>query len=303
MTRVGFVGAGRLARALAPALQAAGYEVVAVASRSAASARALAAELAAAPRSSGIAGSTVPARGPILAESAQAVAEAADLVFLTVPDSLVPEVADGVRWRTDMAVVHCSGAAGLEPLAAAQAHGAETGVFHPLQTFAQPDTPLAGAAIAIQASAGLLPALETMAAALGCRPIRMPAGLEAVYHASAAMASNYLVALMAEAAALWQPLGYSEREALEALVPLARTTLANVERLGSAAALTGPIARGDAATIRKHVQALRQHAPGTLPVYRELGLETLSLAALSPNVSAEIHAILTGASKETTPCA
>jgi predicted short-subunit dehydrogenase-like oxidoreductase (DUF2520 family) len=309
--RLGFVGAGRLANALAPALARAGYPVVAVANRTPEAAHRLAKLIATASRDFAAAHRLpdgADGTEPGLAQSgcsglasAQAVADAADVVFLTVPDGSIRHLAGGVQWRPGAAIVHCSGAAGLELLTAAVHGGTEIGSFHPLQTFAQRNATLAGVTVAIQGSNSLLPILEGMATALGCRPMRMPAGLEPTYHASAALAGNYLVTLLAQAARLWQPLGCSEEDALVALLPLARTVLTNLERLGSRQALTGPIARGDVGTVRRHLQALTEHAPDLIPLYCELASETLPLAGLNLTLTTEIESILSE-SKETEPC-
>src|SRR5262245_15048637 len=157
--RIGFVGAGRAGSALARALAAVGWPVVAVASRTPASATRLAAQLPAA--------RALP--------DAQAVADAADLVFLTVPDSVIGAVAETVGWRPHQAVVHTSGVDSLAPLAAARRAGALIGGLHPLQTFAaspspDPLAPFADVTCALDADPALLPRLEALVRALGARP-------------------------------------------------------------------------------------------------------------------------------------
>ncbi|HLY67254.1 MAG TPA: DUF2520 domain-containing protein [Chloroflexota bacterium] len=285
LPRVAFVGAGRLAGALAPALADAGYPMVAVASRRIASAETLASRL----------------PGARAAASASEAAAAAELVFLSVPDDAVAQVAAGITWRSGMSAVHCSGVAGLELLAPAAQQGAAVGSFHPLQTFAGHKVSLAGVTVAIEAASELSDALERMARRLACQPLRLPEGAKPLYHASAALASNYLITLLGQAARLWQCFGYSDGEALAALLPLAKTTLSNVEQLGLARALTGPVARGDAGTLRKHLQALRAHAPDLVLLYRALAEDTLPLTSLSPETATELHHILQ--TQETQPCA
>src|SRR5262245_9483157 len=144
--RIGFVGAGRAGTALARALAAVGWPVVAIASRTPASAARLAAQLPVAQAVS----------------NAQAVADAAELVFLTVPDSAIGPVAASVGWRPHHAVVHTSGVDTLAPLATARGAGALVGGLHPLQTFAatpSPDrlAPFAGITCALDADPALLP--------------------------------------------------------------------------------------------------------------------------------------------------
>jgi predicted short-subunit dehydrogenase-like oxidoreductase (DUF2520 family) len=283
--RIGFVGAGRLASVLAPALARAGYRVAAVASQARQDAEALAERL----------------PGARAQPTPQAVAEAADLVFLTVPDDAIAAVAGSIRWRPDSAAVHCSGAFGLELLVTPGSQGAATGSFHPMQTFASNDAELAGVTVAIEATGGLLGTLNDVARALGCRLIELPPGSKSLYHASAAFAGNYLVTMLAQAARLWQPFGASEAEALAALLPLAKTAIANVERLGPTAALTGPIARGDAGTVRRHLDGLDAAAPDLVPLYRELGLKTLPMTSLSDAEKAELQSILSSP-KESESC-
>jgi predicted short-subunit dehydrogenase-like oxidoreductase (DUF2520 family) len=283
--RIGFAGAGRLAGALAPALARAGYEVAAVASRRLEPAQALA----------------VCIPGCRAVASVQEVAEASDLVFLAVPDDRISAVAGAIRWRADMAAVHCSGAAGLEALVPAVQQGAAAGGFHPLQTFSGGEAPLAGVTIAVEASGGLLETLDAMARALGCCPIHLPSGAKPLYHASAAFASNYVVTLLAQAARLWRPLGFSEADALAALLPLVKTAVANVERNGTRQALTGPIARGDSGTVERHLRALQANAPDLIDLYRELGRQTLPHTGLTAGRRAELASIL--GLQEKQPCA
>src|SRR5437879_3331823 len=147
--RIGFVGAGQLANVLAPALAQAGYTVAAVASTEQADAEALAKRL----------------PGAQALPTPQAVAEAADLIFLTTPDDAIAAVAGSIRWRPETAAVHCSGTFGLELLSTASSQGAATGSFHPLQTFAGGQGDLAGVTVAIEATDGLLATLTGMATA------------------------------------------------------------------------------------------------------------------------------------------
>jgi predicted short-subunit dehydrogenase-like oxidoreductase (DUF2520 family) len=237
---------------------------------------------------------------------AQSIVDRSDVVFLTVPDDAIAAVCASLRWK-GQAAVHCSGALELDVLDIARRQGAAVGSFHPLQTFPYTPQPqgadttwLAGATVAIEAEGSLLETLTSMAEALGCRAFRVPAGRKALYHASAALASNYLVTLVAEAAGLWRQLGASEGDALAALLPLARATVANVERLGPETALTGPIARGDSGTVRRHLKALERFAPDLVPLYRDLGRRTVRLAHLDPDAETDLNAVLIP--KETQPC-
>ncbi|MBI4236775.1 MAG: DUF2520 domain-containing protein [Chloroflexi bacterium] len=264
-TLIGFVGAGTVGTALAVALARRGYRVVAVASRSPASARRLAARL--------------PGCRAVTSEE---TARAVGLLFLTVPDDAISEVATALPWRPGQMAVHCSGAAPLVALAAARATGACVGAFHPLQTFADADQAamalMAGITFVVEAEEPLRSLLHRMAADLGGRAMDLRPEDRTLYHVSGVLASNYLVALVAEAAGLWERFGVSRSEALAALLPLVRGTVENIEGQGLPRALTGPIARGDRGTIATHLAALLERAPDLVPLYREMARRTVPLA-------------------------
>jgi predicted short-subunit dehydrogenase-like oxidoreductase (DUF2520 family) len=203
------------------------------------------------------------------------------LVLLAVPDDAIEVVAaelareDAIR--AEQVVLHLSGLldrGALEPLAST---GAALGSFHPLQTVADPATApelFRGAYAGLEGDERALAAGERLAGTLGMRPERLAPGAKPAYHAGAVIASNYVVALAAMAGRLARRAGVSATEASSLYLPLMRGTLANLAR-GPALALTGPIRRGDEATVRRHLAAL---APDERRLYRELGLVTLELA-------------------------
>ncbi len=279
---LGFIGAGRVGTGLAKGFARAGRDVVAVASRNIASAQTLAKRI----------------RGA-RACAPQEVADRADLVFLTVPDDAIEPVASIIRWRAGSACVHCSGAADLDLLKKAAADGAFTGGFHPLHMFGEPgESPdaLSGCAIALAGPDALVEKLERLARSLGARPLRLPEGGRALYHAAANFSGAFVIALIEETIALWKKLGIAEADALAALLPLLRGTVDNVERLGAAGGLGSAVARGDLGTIRRHLDALAKSAPDSLELYRILSLRTIPLAlakgTLKPETAKEIAALL-----------
>lgn len=264
MLKLGFIGAGTVGTALATRLSQQGYPVVAVSSRSKTSAQRLA-----------------EAVGGCLILDAQGVADRAELVFITTPDDAIAQVASSVRWHKGQDVVHCSGADSAAILEPAQKLGAETGVFHPLQTFAsikQAIENIPGSTFAIEASEPLLSTLKEMATALGGHFIELKASDKVLYHTAAVFACNYLVTLVKLATDLWQSFDVPQGQAVRALLPLLRGTIHNIETIGIPQCLTGPIARGDVGTIKKHLDALRQRAPDLLLAYQELGLQTIPIA-------------------------
>ena len=279
--KLGFIGAGRVGTALAMTFARRGYAVVAVASRSIAAAKRLARR--------------VP--GARATSSTQEAADRADLVFLSVPDDVIGTVASGIYWRAGVACVHCSGAADLDVLSKAAAEGALVGGFHPLRMFGEIGSfDMRGCSIAIAGPEALARELDRLARAIGARPLRLPEGGRALYHAAANFSGAFVVALIAETLVLWKRLGIAERDALRALLPLLRGSVDNVEKLGTAGALGSVVARGDAGTIRRHLEALAKTAPESLDLYRLLSLRTIPLAlakgTLKPATAGEIETLL-----------
>jgi predicted short-subunit dehydrogenase-like oxidoreductase (DUF2520 family) len=261
--RLGFIGAGALATMLAVALHKRGFTVTAVSSRGYESAKMLASRL----------------DGCRAASDNQQVADSADLVFIATPDDVIHVVASQVRWRKGQMVVHCSGAYSVDILNPARTAGCQTGVFHPLQTFAAGlDDNLKGITCAIEAEEPLLAQLKDMAQILGGHWIELKSKDRVIYHAAAVFACNYLVTLTNIAAGLWEDIDLPRDKAIRALLPLMRGTLNNIEAIGITQSLTGPIARGDSGTISKHLTALDKIAPDIADLYRELGFNTIPIA-------------------------
>lgn len=272
--RVGFIGAGRLARALSLALQAVGVPVVGVASRSEASARALA--------------DALPA---CRVSDSAAVSQGCDLVFLTSPDARIADIARAVPWRAGQAVVHCSGATPVAVLRPAAEAGALIGGFHPMQAFgADAGAALAslpGCTVAIEAQPALEALLHGLARRLGCVGLSLPPGARVRYHASGGYASQHVHALVGEAVRLWQSWGATERQALDALLPLLRGTLESLARSGVAAGMPGPVSRGDAGTVRLHRQALEAVDPEMRDLYDRLCRRGVALARQAGRLDAD----------------
>jgi len=270
---IAFIGAGRLAQSLAPALAAAGWPVLAVGSRRSESALALAARL---PDCQAL-------------PMAQAVAMA-ELVFITTADDAIAGTVAALPWRRGQMVVHCSGATPLDALDAAHAAGALVGGFHPLQIFSDPETAralLAGTSVAIEAEAGLQALLHRLAHDMGMKPFALPPGSRAAYHAAANLAASFLLSLLDEACQVWAAAGLPAEQALEALLPLSRGTLAAAQQRGLAGALSGPISRGDAAVVAGHLQALQAMGPAHADFYRELSRRQLLLAEQAGRLDAQ----------------
>lgn len=265
MLKTGFIGAGTVGTALAVRLSNGSYPVVAISSRHRTSAEKLAMAIA----------------GCRAASNNQAVADAAELVFITTPDDVIAPAVAEIEWHPGQSVVHCSGAASTDILEPARKSGAGVGAFHPLQTFAsaqQAIDNIPGSTFAIEAEEPLLTTLKEMATTLEGQWIELKAEDKVIYHASAVIACNYMVTLVKLTTDLWQTFAIPQHQATQALLPLLRGTLNNIDTVGIPQCLTGPVARGDTGTIRKHLDALHQVDPALLSTYRELGRQTIPIA-------------------------
>ena len=262
---IGVIGTGRVGSALARALAAAAYRVGPLWSRR--------------PERATACATAVP--GAWAAASPQAVADDAQLVIVATPDRVIGDVAVAVHWRPATAVVHTSGGTPVAALSPAATAGCATGGWHPLKSFAggTGDTDFHHITFAIEAEADLRARLYALTAALGGSALDLRSQDRPLYHASAALASNALVALLAQAAALWARFGRSREDGLTALLPLVRGTVENLSALGLPHALTGPVERGDVPTVAQHLAALAQAGDGALASYRALSEAALDLAA------------------------
>lgn len=262
MMKVAFIGAGRAARALAHALPPE-YPVVAVSSRGP-SARGLAEEMDCA------------AMGP------EEAASIADMVLIAVPDAAIATVAaqmaDAGGCRPGLVVAHLSGALSSQVLAPLRRFHCSVASFHPMQSFAGGYVSLQGVIFAVEGDPGAVSVLKDLAARLGGVPLELTPASKVLYHSAAAMVSNYTVALFAAAREILNDLGLGDPLAEQGLLALLKGTVANIEAIGLPRCLTGPIARGDAETVRAHIDALADPYPQHAAAYRALGLLALSVA-------------------------
>jgi len=272
MVKTGFIGAGTTGTALAVRLSQKGCPVVAVSSRTLSSAQKLA-------------GLVSDCR---VCHTAQEVADAAELVFITTPDDIVARVCGEIQWHEGQSVVHCSGAHSVDILEPAKQLGAAVGSFHPLQTFADVDQAvenLPGSTFALEAEEPLLSTLKELTLLLNGSWVELKPGDKVLYHAAAVFACNYLVTLVKLALDLWLDFGVSSREATRALLPLLRGTINNIDSIGLPDCLTGPVARGDSGTMKRHLSALEARSPSLLTTYKELGLQTIPIALAKGKVN------------------
>ena len=264
------VGCGRVGVNLAVFLARAGYTAEGFYSRSRRSAESAAEAV---------------GHGRIFASSLEA-ASRGGILFLTTPDNTIRPVCDLIASRggfgPGMTVFHCSGALSSEILAGAARTGAHIGSVHPLQSFAryvdgQP-SPFAGINMSVEGDAAAVPRGKRIAEALGASPFTVPTRSKTLYHAAAVVASNYLVTVEHAALRLLMETGLEEQDAFRILEPLIQGTLANIRERGASAALTGPVARGDAEIVVRHMFDIQAQRPELSEFYRVLGRYTLAIA-------------------------
>ena len=205
-----------------------------------------------------------------------------DVVILTVKDDAITPLATSLAKARAISerhvVLHLSGVQGQEALGPLVTTRAALGSFHPLQTIVEPElTPerLKGAWAAVEGMPRALETGEQIARDLGMRPFRIATKSKAIYHAGAVFASNYLVVVEAIAQRLLRHAGLSDADAWAALRPLVEGTFDNLSRHEPREALTGPVVRGDMATITRHLESL---AVDDAKLYRALGRAALELA-------------------------
>ena len=197
-------------------------------------------------------------------------------ILLCVPDDAIAVVARELAAAEPALVGHVSGATTLDALAAGGKQGAASFSLHPLQTFADGETPVEGTPAAIAGSTEeSLAYARSLAVALGMRPFEVPEEKRAAYHAAAAMASNLLVALEESAAEVLARIGIEDPG--ELLAPLVLRTAANWAERGPDA-LTGPIARGDRSTVQSHRVALAASAPEFVRLYDALAMRAEAMS-------------------------
>lgn len=273
------VGAGPVATALAGSLRRGGLPVLGLWARSPAAARAAA-------RNAGVAGfSSAPP--DLLLE--------AEVVVLAVRDDAIAEVAamlcgTGLITRNHV-LLHCSGAVSAgEVLAGVVERVGGAGTLHPLRAITDGSVSLRGTVFGIEGDAVGLANARLLVERIGGVPLSLESSQMAAYHAAAAIASNYVVTLLDAAAGALAAAGMPPDQALAALVPLARGAIDNLAERG-VAGLTGPIRRGDASTVQRHLSAL-EVVPSTRELYRVLGRATAELVQRLPEGSGATEAEL-----------
>jgi predicted short-subunit dehydrogenase-like oxidoreductase (DUF2520 family) len=280
---VGVVGTGRAGAVLGAALAAAGHRVVAVSAVSEVSRERAA---------------TLLPDARVL--SHQDVCARTDLVLLSVPDDVLPELVAGLATTQSFVpgqlVAHCSGRHGLGVLEPATSVGALPLALHPVMTFTGTSVDLnrlAGAVFGVSAPAALLPIADALVIEMGGEPVHVIDEQRVLYHAALAHAANHLITLVAESSDLLRAAGVDDPARV--LAPLLSAALDNALRSGDLA-LTGPVARGDAGTVAAHLAVLVETSPEAAATYRALARATAARAMdaglLSPEAAQSLLGVI-----------
>lgn len=246
------IGAGRVGRALGKRLREQGWRVGAVVTRGEGSARRAVRFIGGGRACAGISPEVLAARVILMATPDHAIAAAAQQMVRVLKQS-------GGESLHGKVFLHTSGALDASVLKLLQQHGAAVGSMHPLQTFSGVGVPpLDGKYFAIEGDPVAARTARSMVRALGGKTMNIAAGKKCLYHAAAALAAGHALGVEEAATRMLMSAGMQRQQAVRALLGLTRQVLENFERLGSRAAWTGPLARGDYRVIAAHEQALRE---------------------------------------------
>ena len=265
MDRIAIVGPGRVGNSLARALDKTDLRISGLFGRNAGSAH---------------------------ASLKQTASIGADIVVVSVPDPAIPSVVELLRTRLDSGavVLHTSGLLTSEILNPLRTDGRSLGSMHPLVSFnggRGAENPYRGAYFGLEGDADAVTAAMRIVTALGAEHLIVPAASKALYHAAAVTACGHITALFDLSVAMMRKAGVDSDEAEKALLPLAFSTLRNIENDGRGSSLTGTFARADASGFARHLDAFEDKlSADELEIYLALGLRSLRLA-LANGIAAE----------------
>lgn len=270
---IGVIGTGRVGAVIGAALNRAGHKVVAVSAVSDLSR--LRAE------------SLLPSAKILPIDQ---VVKDRDLILLTVPDDVLPELVNGLAKTNSVSpgsfVIHTSGRLGIDVLQPLTEQGCLPLAIHPVMTFTGTSVDLnrlSGCPFGVTAPDSLRPVAEALVVEIGGEPIWVPEKNRNLYHTALAFGANNLITIVNETVDLLAQAGIENPTDL--VTPLLNASLDNALR-NSDAALTGPISRGDVSTVSAHIVELKKLSPATLAAYKAMGRLTLDRALEAGLISA-----------------
>ncbi len=224
-------------------------------------------------------------------EFPEKVQDLGDLIFITTPDSVIEQVAkklsDSFPDFEDKTVVHCSGTLSSESLKSLKNRDTSVASFHPMKSVLPEQSSFEGVWFDMEGDEEALKKLNGLAQDIGANAIEINADAKSILHASAVMASNYLVTLLNNAVRTAELAEIDSKTAIKMLLPLVDSTIKNIKENGIENSLTGPVARGDISTVEKHVKLLKEE-PELLSLYKKLGSFTVDIADLDNNSEAAL---------------
>lgn len=261
---VAIIGPGRLGTALAVELKRAGYRVREIVSRTSDASRRKARELGRVTRAN--------------AATSERARLDAGLIWFCVPDREISgaarELASRTNWKGKL-VFHSSGALASDELDVLRRRGATVAAVHPLMTFVRGAIPsLEGVPFGVEGDAAAVRAARAIVSRLGGQVFVVPKNKKAAYHAWGTFTSPLLVAMLVTLEQVARAAGFSKAEGRRSMLPIVRQTIANYAKMGPAGAFSGPLVRGDAAIVRRHLRVL-QKVPGSREVYVALARAAL----------------------------
>lgn len=286
--KVSFIGCGRVGRTIARALKDAGYEIGMVVTRSDNRTREAIDFIGA-----GIHASDIVSAGL-----------SGNIHFIGTNDDAIEEVVQTLDEEINTSLenhyfFHFSGSVTSEALEPLHKKGAAIGSIHPLQVFADPlkalET-LPGVYYAIEGEDRAMELAVRLVDSLQGKLLLIPTGRKVLYHAAGVFAANYLTVLVGIVMGIMEEIGESPEDSYQAFLPLMVGALQNIEEFGVGGALTGPIVRGDAKTIRNHLKALDDLKPEWVETYKVLGQDAVEIAArkgsISPDIARQLFSLL-----------
>ncbi len=270
------IGLGMVGTAIGHLLKKSGHEIIAISDKSAAALK-----------------NALPYTGAKAFRDPKKAVMEADCILITTPDDNIRSACNKIansKLVKEKFVFHMSGAGGIDLLDSAKEAGAFIASIHPLQSFSSINTAInniPGSIFGITADKRAKKLSEIIVRDLSGIPIFITPAQKPLYHAAACIASNYMVSLLNVVESIYESIGISKTNARKAYLPLIYGTLKNVENSGSISALTGPIARGDAGTIKKHIAAIEKTQPQYSSLYSTLGLIAVDIAQKKGTLSSK----------------
>jgi predicted short-subunit dehydrogenase-like oxidoreductase (DUF2520 family) len=288
--KIGFIGAGKVGKALGLYFSAHDLDIVGYCSRSIQSAH----------EAAGLTGKAA-------FETVCELAAACDTLFITTPDRALADIDRQVsallnekRIEPKKVWIHVSGAYASDHLAGIRAAGCPTGSIHPLQSFGEPfmsAKQLETTFFSVEGTEEAVNIIKQVLGTTGGRYNEIDAGCKPLYHAGACVISNYLFTLLDSGLRYMEAAGMDRKTLLQAVMPLISGTLLNTQEKGTIDALTGPIARGDFDTVSLHLDAIKKKLPSELELYRAMAMKTVTMIEekrLTPEQADRFRELLKG---------